>query len=180
ESERRSLAHSPGEREQPRGTSRVHRGLFLPAGGARLSRPVPNHWLIKSEPSAYSFAQLQADGRTEWTGIRDYEARNNLRAMAVGDLCLYYHSTEEKAVVGIAQISRGAQPDPTAGGEDWASVEVEPVEPLAAPVTLERIRADARLKTFQLLTRGRLSVVPATPAQYARVLELSRKPTTPP
>jgi len=141
---------------------------------------VPAHWLIKSEPSAYSFAQLQADGRTEWTGIRNYEARNNLRAMAVGDLCLYYHSTEEKAVVGIARVSRAAQPDPTAPGEDWASVEVEPVEPLPAAVTLERIRGDARLKTFQLLTRGRLSVVPATPAQYARVLELSRQPAAPP
>jgi predicted RNA-binding protein with PUA-like domain len=140
---------------------------------------VPNHWLIKSEPSAYSFAQLQADRRTEWTGIRNYEARNNLRAMAAGDLCLYYHSTEEKAVVGIARVSRAARADPTAPGEDWASVEVEAVEPLGSPVTLERIRADARLKTFQLLTRGRLSVVPATAAQYARVIELSRQPPTP-
>jgi predicted RNA-binding protein with PUA-like domain len=141
---------------------------------------VPAHWLIKSEPSAYSFARLQADGRTEWTGIRNYEARNNLRAMAVGDLCLYYHSTEEKAVVGIARVSRTARADPTAPGEDWASVEVEPVEPLGAPVTLERIRADARLKTFPLLTRGRLSVVPVTPAQYARVIELSRQRTSTP
>ena len=140
---------------------------------------MPNHWLIKSEPSAYSFAQLQADRRTEWTGIRNYEARNNLRAMAAGDLCLYYHSTEEKAVVGIARVSRAARADPTAPGEDWASVEVEAVEPLGSPVTLERIRADARLKTFQLLTRGRLSVVPATAAQYARVIELSRQPPTP-
>ena len=136
---------------------------------------MPAHWLIKSEPSAYSFTQLQADGRTEWTGVRNFEARNNLRAMAVGDLCLYYHSTEEKAVVGIARISRAAGADPTAPGEDWASVEVEPVEPLAAPVTLERIRADAALRDFQLITRGRLSVVPVTPAQYARVLALSRQ-----
>jgi len=140
---------------------------------------VPAHWLIKSEPSAYAFARLQADGRTEWTGIRNFEARNNLRAMAVGDLCLYYHSTEEKAVVGIARVSRTARPDPTAPGEDWASVEVEPVEPLASPVTLERIRADARLRAFPLLTRGRLSVAPVTPAHYARVLELSRQRQTP-
>jgi predicted RNA-binding protein with PUA-like domain len=136
---------------------------------------VPANWLIKSEPSAYSFTQLQADGRTEWTGVRNFEARNNLRAMATGDLCLYYHSTEEKAVVGIARVSRAAQADPTAPGEDWASVEVEPVEALVAPVTLERIRADAALKDFQLVTRGRLSVVPVTPAQYARVLALSRQ-----
>jgi predicted RNA-binding protein with PUA-like domain len=146
---------------------------------------VPAHWLIKSEPSAYSFARLQSDGRTEWTGVRNFEARNNLRAMAVGDLCLYYHSTEEKAVVGIARVSRAARADPTAPDEDWASVEVEAVEPLAAPVTLERIRDDASLKDFPLLTRGRLSVASVTPAHYARVLALSRqrgpaaRPTTP-
>jgi predicted RNA-binding protein with PUA-like domain len=140
---------------------------------------VPAHWLIKSEPSAYAFARLQADGRTEWTGIRNFEARNNLRAMGVGDLCLYYHSTEEKAVVGIARVSRTARPDPTAPGEDWASVEVEPVEPLASPVTLERIRADARLRAFPLLTRGRLSVAPVTPTHYARVLALSHQRQTP-
>ena len=133
------------------------------------------HWLIKSEPSAYAFAQLEADGRTEWTGVRNFEARNNLRAMAVGDLCLYYHSTEEKAVVGVARVCRSAGPDPTAPGEDWASVEIEPVEPLAAPVTLDRIRADPALKDFPLLTRGRLSVARVTPAQYARVLALSRQ-----
>lgn len=136
---------------------------------------MPAHWLIKSEPSAYAFAQLQADGRTEWTGVRNFEARNNLRAMAVGDPCLYYHSTEEKAVVGIARVSRAARADPTAPGEDWASVEVEPVEPLATPVTLDRIRADAALRDFPLVTRGRLSVAAVTPAQYARVLALSRQ-----
>ena len=140
---------------------------------------MPAHWLIKSEPSEYSFARLQADGRTEWTGIRNFEARNNLRAMAVGDLCLYYHSMEEKAVVGLARVSRAARPDPTAPGEDWASVEVEPVEPLTAPVTLERVRADPALKDFQLVTRGRLSVVPVTPAQYVRVLALSRRRDAP-
>ncbi len=135
---------------------------------------MPAHWLIKSEPSAYAFARLQADGRTEWTGIRNFEARNNLRAMAVGDLCLYYHSVEEKAVVGIARVSRAARADPTAPGEDWASVEIEPVEPLASPVTLERIRGDARLRSFPLLARGRLSVAAVTPDHYARVLALSR------
>lgn len=140
---------------------------------------MPAHWLIKSEPSAYPFARLQADGRTEWTGVRNFEARNNLRAMAVGDLCLYYHSTEEKAVVGIARVSRTARADPTAPGEDWASVEVEPAEPLATPVTLERIRADARLRAFPLLTRGRLSVAPVTAAHFTRVLELSRTPDAP-
>ncbi|HEY1906934.1 MAG TPA: EVE domain-containing protein [Myxococcaceae bacterium] len=140
---------------------------------------MPAHWLIKSEPSEYAFTRLQSDGRTEWTGVRNFEARNNLRAMAVGDLCLYYHSMEEKAVVGVARVSRAARPDPTAPGEEWASVEVEPVEPLPAPVTLERIRRDSALKDFQLLTRSRLSVVRVTPAQYARVLALSRQPEAP-
>ena len=112
---------------------------------------MPAHWLIKSEPSAYPYARLQADGRTEWTGVRNFEARNNLRAMAAGDLCLYYHSTEEKAVVGVARVSRAARADPTAPGEDWASVEVEPVEPLATPVTLERIRADERTRLLPVV-----------------------------
>lgn len=141
---------------------------------------MPAHWLIKSEPSEYAFARLQSDGRAEWTGVRNFEARNNLRAMAVGDLCLYYHSMEEKAVVGVARVSRAARPDPTAPpGEDWASVEVEPVEPLPAPVTLERIRRDSGLQDFQLLTRSRLSVATVTPAQFARVLALSRQPEAP-
>ena len=136
---------------------------------------MPAHWLIKSEPSAYAFSRLQAEGRTEWTGVRNFEARNNLRAMAVGDLCLYYHSTEEKAVVGVARVSRAARADPTAPGDDWASVEVEPVEPLAEPVTLERIRQDRQLRSFPLITRGRLSVAQVTPAQFARVLALAKE-----
>jgi predicted RNA-binding protein with PUA-like domain len=137
---------------------------------------MPSHWLIKSEPAAYSWSQLVSDGRTEWTGIRNFEARNNLRAMAVGDLCLYYHSGEDKSVVGVARVSRAAAPDPTAPGEDWSSVEVEPRVPLAIPVSLAAIRKDGKLKTFPLVTRGRLSVVPATLAQFARILQLGKTP----
>lgn len=133
------------------------------------------YWLVKSEPTAYGWAHLVQDGRTEWTGIRNFEARNNLRAMARGDLVFFYHSVEEKQVVGVAKVSRGAGPDPTAPGEDWASVELVPLKPLKAPVTLERIRKDARLRTFPLLTRGRLSVVPVTAAQFRRVLELAQR-----
>jgi len=135
---------------------------------------MPTHWLIKSEPAEYSWSQLVSDGRTEWTGVRNFEARNNLRAMAVGDLCLYYHSGEERAVVGVARVSRAAEPDPTAPGEDWVSVQVEPLVPLASPVPLERIRQDGKLKAFPLVTRGRLSVVPATPAQFTRILQLGK------
>ena len=132
------------------------------------------YWLVKSEPTAYGWAQLVKDGRTEWTGIRNFEARNNLRAMALGDLVFFYHSVEEKQVVGLAKVSRTAGPDPTASGDDWASVELAPVKPLKAPVTLERIRKDAQLRTFPLLTRGRLSVAPVTAAQFRRVLTLGQ------
>jgi predicted RNA-binding protein with PUA-like domain len=132
------------------------------------------YWLVKSEPTAYGWAQLVKDGRTEWTGIRNFEARNNLRAMATGDQVLFYHSVEDKQVVGVARVSRTAQPDPTAQGEDWASVELVPLKPLKAPVTLEQIRKEARLRTFPLITRGRLSVVPVTPAQFGRILELGK------
>jgi len=129
---------------------------------------------VKSEPSAYGWAQLVEDGRTEWTGVRNFEARNNLRAMQAGDLVLFYHSGEGKQVVGVAQVARAAQADPTAPQEDWASVELVPAKPLASPVTLERIRRDGSLRTFQLLTRGRLSVVPVTSAQFGRILTLSK------
>lgn len=132
------------------------------------------YWLVKSEPTAYGWAQLVKDGRTEWTGIRNFEARNNLRAMGAGDLVFFYHSVEEKQVVGVAKVSRTAGPDPTAPGEDWASVELVPLKALKSPVTLERIRKEARLRTFPLLTRGRLSVVPVTAAQFRRVLELAK------
>jgi predicted RNA-binding protein with PUA-like domain len=135
---------------------------------------MPTHWLIKSEPAEYSWSQLVSDGRTEWTGIRNFEARNNLRAMALGDLCLYYHTGEEKTVVGVARVSRAAAPDPTARGEDWVSVEVEPLVPVTTPVSLESIRKDGKLKTFPLVTRARLSVVPATPAQFGRILQLGK------
>ena len=131
------------------------------------------YWLVKSEPTAYSWEQLVKEGRTEWTGIRNFEARNNLRAMAARDVVLVYHSGEEKQVVGVARVSRTAEPDPTAPGEDWASVELVPLKPVKRPVTLERIRKDARLRAFQLVTRGRLSVIPVTAAQFLRVLELA-------
>jgi predicted RNA-binding protein with PUA-like domain len=138
-----------------------------------MARP-KSYWLVKSEPTAYGWEQLVKDGQTEWTGIRNFEARNNLRAMALRDVVFFYHSVEEKQVVGLAKVSRTAQPDATAPGEDWASVELVPVKPLRSPVTLEQIRKDKRLRTFPLLTRGRLSVVPVTPAQAHCVLQLGK------
>ena len=132
------------------------------------------YWLVKSEPGAYSFAQLQKDGRTEWTGIRNYEARNNLRAMKPGDVCLYYHTGDEKAVVGLAKVLTEAREDSTAPGEDWASVDLAPIKPLTEPVTLKALKADPAFATFPLVAKGRLSVAPVSAAHFQRVLKLGR------
>jgi predicted RNA-binding protein with PUA-like domain len=133
------------------------------------------HWLIKSEPSTYSFERLVADGHAVWDGVRNFEARNNLRAMKKGDLCLYYHSNEGKAVVGVARVSRAAYPDPTAPGEDWSVVDVEPVRALARPVELDELRAHPLLSKMMMLRRGRLSVVPVTDDEFAVILDLGKK-----
>ena len=131
------------------------------------------HWLIKSEPFKYSWERLVADGRTVWDGVRNFEARNNLRAMRVGDLALFYHSNEGRQVVGVARVVRAAYPDPSSD-EDWSVVEVAPVAALAAPVTLEAIKSDARLADMALVRRSRLSVAPVTPAEFARLLTVGR------
>ena len=135
---------------------------------------MPAYFLVKSEPSSYSFENLTRDGRTIWDGVRNVEARNNLRAMKRGDLVLYYHSNEGKEVVGIARVAGEARPDPSAKGEDWSIVDIEPVKPLAEPVTLAQMKADKKLADFVLLRRPRLSVVPVTPEQFAHILALGR------
>lgn len=134
----------------------------------------PQYWLIKSEPSVYPYEQLVKEGKTEWTGVRSFEARNNLRAMKPGDLCLYYHSNEGKAVVGVARVLTGPGPDPTAPGEDWASVSVGPLVALQEPVTLATIKATRELKDFQLITRSRVSVVPVSAEHFKHVLAMGR------
>jgi predicted RNA-binding protein with PUA-like domain len=136
----------------------------------------PSYWVIKSEPSAYSWQQLEKDRKTSWTGVRNFEARNNLRAMKPGDLALYYHSGEGKEIVGIARIVSPAGPDPTAKDGDWAAVEVEPVLALKAPVGLDALKTASGLKDFPLVKRGRLSVAPVSAEQFKRVLALSGTP----
>jgi predicted RNA-binding protein with PUA-like domain len=136
---------------------------------------MPAFWLIKSEPFKYPFSQLIKDGHTVWEGVRNAEARNHLRAMTVGDLALYYHSTEGKEVVGIARVTRCAYPDPTAeAGEEWSAVDVQPVQPLARPVGLGAIKANPKLKDIKLVRRSRLSVVPVTPAEFREVLAMGK------
>jgi len=132
------------------------------------------YWLVKSEPFKYSWDELVADGSTFWDGVRNAEARNNLRAMRRGDLALYYHSNEGKAVVGVARVTGEAYPDPTSDDDRWVVVDVEPVVPLAEPVELARIKADPELDGIALVRRSRLSVVPVSREHFRRILALGR------
>lgn len=131
-----------------------------------------NYWLLKSEPEAYSYDKLVREKTGRWDGVRNYMARNNLRAMAVGDQALFYHSVQEKAVVGICKVSKTAYPDPTAESGDWSCVEVKPVKKLPIPVTLEQIKSDPALAQTAMLKYNRLSVAPLTPEEFARILEM--------
>lgn len=129
-------------------------------------------WLVKQEPSAYSWADFVADGKTSWTGVRNYTARNNLRAMQVGDEVLYYHSVTDKAVFGIADVTRTAYADPTAKEGDWSAVELTAKKPLKTPVSLEEIKKNPRLKNMALLRLSRLSVQPVTTEEFREVVRL--------
>ncbi len=132
-----------------------------------------NYWLVKSEPEAYSWSDFLRDGQTAWTGVRNFAARNNLRAMKAGDRVFFYHSGEGKSVVGLARITREAYPDPTADEGDWSVVDLAPEKTLVKPVTLAAIKADKTLKEMALVRQSRLSVMPVTSEQFARLLALS-------
>ncbi len=134
----------------------------------------PRYWLIKSEPGVYPYSQLERERKTSWTGVRNFEARNNIRSMHVGDLALYYHSGEGKEIVGAARVISEPVKDPTAPGEDWASVDVEPVVALRNPVSLAQIKATKELATFPLVTRSRLSVAPVEPEHFRLVFKLGQ------
>jgi predicted RNA-binding protein with PUA-like domain len=131
-----------------------------------------NYWLVKSEPDVYSFEQLIQDGSTRWDGVRNYQARNNLRAMKVGDICLYYHSNIGLAVVGIARVMTEYFPDPTAEKGDWSAVELVPVRPLERVVPLSEIKAHPDLQQMSLVRNGRLSVMPLTSDEYSTLITL--------
>jgi predicted RNA-binding protein with PUA-like domain len=130
------------------------------------------YWLVKVEPDAYSWADFVKDGKTAWTGVRNYQARNNLRAMQKGDPVFYYHSVTEKQVVGLARVEREAYPDPTTSEGDWSAVDLTPVKPFAKPVTLDTIKTDAVLKHILLVRHSRLSVSPLDETQFKRLLAL--------
>src|SRR6202040_1279375 len=131
-----------------------------------------NFWLVKQEPSDYSWADFVADGSTSWTGVRNFAARNNLRRMSKGDEVLFYHSGEEKAVVGIAKVARTAYRDATAKEGDWSTVDLVPIKPLRRPVTLGEIKKNPRLKKMQLVRLSRLSVMPVTAAEFREILRM--------
>ena len=133
------------------------------------------YWLVKSEPSKYSWDELARDGSTYWDGVRNSQARNNLAAMKLGDPVLYYHSNEGKEVVGIAKVTKTAYPDPTADDERWVVVDLAAVKPLARPVTLKEIKADAALAKILLVTHSRLSVMPIPKPAFDRIVASSRK-----
>jgi predicted RNA-binding protein with PUA-like domain len=128
--------------------------------------------MVKSEPAAYSWEKFVADGGSPWTGVRNFQARNNLRAMKKGDLVLFYHSVTGKEVVGIARVARTAYPDPTAEEPGWDCVDIAPVKPLDRPVTLARIKAAAELRAIPLLKQSRLSVMPLTASEYGALVKL--------
>ncbi len=130
------------------------------------------YWLVKSEPFKYSWEKFNQDGHTFWDGVRNYQARNNLKAMKEGDLVLFYHSNEGKAVVGIAKVVKEFYQDPTTDDANWVVVDLSPVEALKTPVTLEQIKADGRLKDISLVRQGRLSVMGLKAEEFDRIVEL--------
>jgi predicted RNA-binding protein with PUA-like domain len=132
-----------------------------------------NFWLVKQEPSDYSWADFVADGSTRWTGVRNYAARNNLRRMSKGDEVLFYHSGEDKAVVGIAKVARTAYRDTTAKEGDWSAVDLVPVKALSKPVTLREIKAKPALKNIALVRQSRLSVMPLAAKDFATIVKMA-------
>ena len=128
-------------------------------------------WLVKQEPSSYSWSDFLADGETSWTGVRNFSARNNLRKMRTGDEVLFYHTGDEKSVVGIAKVIRTAYPDPTAKEGDWSTVDLAAVKPLRRPVTLREIKSNSRLKEIPLIRQSRLSVMPLSESEFREIVK---------
>lgn len=131
-----------------------------------------NYWLVKSEPFKYSWEQFNKDKRTFWDGVRNYQARNNLKAMQKGDLVLFYHSNEGKNVVGVAKVVKEFYQDPTTDDTNWVVVDLSPVESLKNPVSLEQIKSEPSLADISLVRQGRLSVMPLKAAEFDKILEM--------
>jgi len=134
-----------------------------------------NYWLVKSEPAAYSWDDLVNDGKTAWTGVRNFQARNHLKTMKKGDTVLFYHSVTGKSIVGETEVVREAYPDATAKEGDWYCVDIKPLKALPRPVTLEEIKAEPKLAEIGLLRQSRLSVMPLKSSDYKTILSLTKK-----
>jgi predicted RNA-binding protein with PUA-like domain len=132
------------------------------------------YWLVKQEPTTYSWEQFVRDGKTDWTGVRNFQARNNLRAMKIGDQVFYYHSVNGKAIVGIATVTKEAFRDPTATEGDWSAVEITPERPITPPVTLAQIKNEPQLASMVLLRNSRLSVMPVSRFEFETILQFAK------
>ena len=137
-------------------------------------KPMKRYWLVKQEPSSYSWTDFVADGATNWTGVRNFQARNNLRAMRRGDAVLFYHSVTDKAAIGIAEVVREAYRDPTAKEGDWSAVDIRPLKALNQPVSLEQIKTEPRLRNIPLLKNSRLSVQPLEKSAFELIIRMSK------
>ena len=129
-------------------------------------------WLVKQEPETYSWDDLMRDGRTDWTGVRNFQARNNLRQMKPGDRVLFYHSGTGKCVVGIAEVAKAAYPDPTADDPQWIAVDIKPAKALSEPVPLASIRYHAKLGNMPLIRQSQLSVMPLTKEEFETIVAM--------
>jgi predicted RNA-binding protein with PUA-like domain len=133
------------------------------------------YWIVKSEPESYSWSDLVKDGKTAWTGVRNFQARNNLRAMKKGDTVFFYHSVSDKQIVGIAKVSAEAYADKTAKEGDWSAVDLVPDKPLKRPIPLDEIKADPVLKNMALVRNSRISVSPVSAVEWERIISLGSK-----
>jgi predicted RNA-binding protein with PUA-like domain len=165
------ILDSPSEKSTDfRQPFRADKAIFLCYGSS-----MSQHWLVKQEPTAYSWDQFVSDGKTDWTGVRNFQARNNLRSMKIGDRVFYYHSVNGKAVVGIAKVTKEAFPDPTAAEGDWSAVELMPAQPINPPITLDQIKAEPKLANIPLLKQSRLSVQPLSKTEFETILSLQKR-----
>src|SRR6266852_572758 len=140
--------------------------------GSKKSSKSLGLWMVKQEPETYSWDDLVRDGRTDWTGVRNFQARNNLRQMKVGDRVLFYHSGTGKCVVGIAEVAKAAYPDPTAGDPQWVAVDIKPVKPLNESVPLAAIRYHPKLSNLPLIRQSQLSVMPMTKEEFETIVAM--------
>ncbi len=134
-----------------------------------------NYWLIKSEPNTYSWDDLVKKGRDHWDGVRNFKARNNIKAMKVGDQCLFYHSVNEKSVIGIAEVVKEFYQDPTTDDHRWYVMDVAPLRKLKRPVSLAEVKANPRLENMALVKYSRLSVQPVRPEEFDIILQMSER-----